>query len=123
MRRLEEFFLWITDDDITPMATTLPTDGNTSSLMQENTYQGLIAGSHVKQIQNHVNANLSLLPYYIDMTILPISSTLIVLRSTWKEDIIPELVKQEDSERGVFGALPHVGLTSCVWPKRNLHLS
>ena len=67
------------DEDITPMATTLPTDGNTSSVMQENTYQGPITKSHVKQIQNMVNANLSLLSYYIDMAVLPISSTLIIL--------------------------------------------
>ncbi|KAM0950048.1 hypothetical protein DsansV1_C04g0037211 [Dioscorea sansibarensis] len=61
--------------DITSMATTLPRDSNTSSVMQENTYQRPITNSHIKQIQNQVNANLSLLSYYIDMTVLPISST------------------------------------------------
>ena len=57
------------------MATTLPKDSNTSSVMQENTYQGPITNSHDKQIQNQVNANLTLLSYYIDMAVLPISST------------------------------------------------
>ena len=32
-------FVLCSDEDITPMAITLPMDGNTSSVMQENTYQ------------------------------------------------------------------------------------
>ena len=108
------------DEDITPMATTLPTDGNASSVMQENTYQGPITRSHVKQIQNQVNANLSLLSYYINMEVLSISSTLIVLRCTENEDIILELVKQEDSKRGAFGAMPHVDLTLMCMVKEEL---
>ena len=108
------------DEDITHMATTLPTDSNTSSVMQENTYQGPITRSHVKQIQNQVNANLSLLSYYIDMAVLPISSTLIVRKCTGNEDIIPELVQQKDSERGAFGATPHVGLTLMCRAKEEL---
>ena len=110
------------DETITPMATTLPTDGNTSSVMQENIYQGSITISHDKQIQNQVNVDLSLLSYYIDMAVLPISSTLIVLKCTGNEDIIPELVKQEDSERGAFGAVPHVGVTLMSMAKEELAL-
>ena len=67
-----------------------------------------------------MNANLSLLSYYIDMTVLPISSTLIVLRCTRNEDIIPKLVKQEDSERGAFVTAPHVGLTLMCMAKKEL---
>ena len=93
------------------MATTPPVDGNTSFGIEEETYQGLITRSHVKKIQDQVNANLSLFLYYIDMTVLPISSTLIVLRYTGSEDIIPDLTKQKDSKKGAFGAAPHVGLT------------
>ena len=78
----------LSDKDTTPMATTLPTDGNTSLVMEENTHQGPITKSHVQQFQNQMNANLSLLSYYIDMAVVPISSTLIVFRCTWNEDII-----------------------------------
>ena len=67
-----------------------------------------------------MNANLSLLSYYIDMAVLAISSTLIVLKCIGNEDIIPELVKQEDSERGAFGAAPHVGLTLMCRAKEEL---
>ena len=102
------------------MATTLPTDSNTSSVMQKNIYQGSITRTQVIQIQNQVNANLSLLSYYIDMPVLPISSTLIVLRCTGNEDIIPKLVKQENSERGAIGAAPHVGLTLICIAKEEL---
>ena len=108
------------DEDVTLMATTLPTDGNTLSVMQENIYQGPITRSHVKQIQNWVNANLSLLSCYIDMAVHPISSTLIILRRTGNEDISLELVKQGDSERGAFGVAPHVGLTLMCMAKEEL---
>ena len=57
------------------------------------------------------------------MAILPISSTLIVLRCTGNEDIISELVKQEDSEREAFGAAPHVSLTLMYTAKQELRLS
>ena len=69
-----------------------------------------------------MNANLSLLSYYIDMAVLAISSTLIVLRCTGNEDIIQELVKQKDSERGEFGDVPHVGLTLMCMAKEELAL-
>ena len=92
------------------MATTLLTDGNTSSIMQENTHQGPITRSHVKQIKNQVNANLCLLSYYID----------IAVRCTRNEDIILELVKQEDSEKGAFGATPHAGLALMCMAKGEL---
>ena len=54
------------------------------------------------------------------MAVLSISSTLIVLRCTENEDIILELVKQEDSERGAFEAVPHVGLTLMCMAKGEL---
>ena len=63
------------DEDITPMVTTPSislTDGNISFDMQEKTYQGQITRSYAKQIQNQVNANLSIFSHYIDMAILPI---------------------------------------------------
>ena len=54
------------------------------------------------------------------MEVLSISSTLMVLRCTGNEDIIPELVKQKDSKRGAFGAAPHVGLTLMCRAKEEL---
>ena len=54
------------------------------------------------------------------MAVLSISSILIVLRCTGNEDIIPELVKQEDSERRVFGAVRQVGLTLMCMAKEEL---
>lgn len=49
------------DEDITPIATSPPpVDGNTSSGMEEKEYKGPSARSRAKQIQNQVNANLSL---------------------------------------------------------------
>ena len=48
------------------------TDGNISFDMQEKTYQRPITRSYAKQIQNQVNANLSIFSHYIDMAILPI---------------------------------------------------
>ena len=54
------------------------------------------------------------------MAVLSISFTLIVLRCTGNEDIIPELVKQEDSERGAFGVAPHVCLTLICMAKKEL---
>ena len=63
------------DEDITPMVTTPSislTDGNISFDMQKKTYHGPITRSYGKQIQNQVNANLSIFSHYIDMAILPI---------------------------------------------------
>ena len=54
------------------------------------------------------------------MAVLPTSSTLIILRCTGNEDIILELVKQKDSERGEFGDVPHVGLTLMCMAKEEL---
>ena len=93
------------DEDITPMVTTPSislTDGNISFDMQEKTYQGPITRSYAKQIQNQVNANLSIFSHYIDMAILPISSILIVLRCTGSENIIQDLTKQKNSKRGAL---------------------
>ena len=54
------------------------------------------------------------------MAVLSISSTLIVLKCTGNKDIIPKLVKQEDSERGAFRAAPHVGCTLMCMAKEEL---
>ena len=64
--------------------------------------QGPITRSRAKQIQNQVNANLSLLSHYINTVVFPICSTLIVLRCIGSEDIIQDLEKEDDSKRGAF---------------------
>ena len=86
------------DEDITTAMATTPQ----STPLVDGQDQGPITRSRAKQIQNQVNANLSLLSHYINTVVFPICSTLIVLRCIGSEDIIQDLEKEDDSKRGAF---------------------